>query len=356
MDIYHSDCLFFDGTKPCKQHKEENVKCGSCKYYQKISKKILIIKLGAIGDVIRTTPLLPKLRAEYPSCQIHWVTDFPKILPDSKIDKIYTYKTSDITILQQTPFDICINLDKDYNACALMNTINAPEKYGFYLENGVPAPVNKLAEEKFLTGLFDDINIANQKSYQEEMFEICGYKYNKEEYILDCDNSIEWKINNNGKKIIGLNTGCGNRWTSRLWAKENWIDLCKELIVNGYHPLLLGGEQEDKKNRSISKKSGAEYLGHFSLKEFISLCNQCDVIVTAVTMGMHLAIGLKKNLVLMNNIFNPYEFDLYGRGEIVQPDKECTCFFSPTCKNENYFCMEHLPVSKIFNAVERTIK
>ena len=37
-----------------------------CSYYDPVDKKILIIKLGAIGDVIRTTPLLHKLKATYP--------------------------------------------------------------------------------------------------------------------------------------------------------------------------------------------------------------------------------------------------------------------------------------------------
>jgi heptosyltransferase-2 len=84
--------------------------------------------------------------------------------------------------------------------------------------------------------------------------------------------------------------------------------------------------------------------------------NQCDAVVSAVTMGMHIAIGLKKPLVLMNNIFNPYEFELYGRGEIVEPNKECKCYFSPKCINKEYFCLEHLPADKLFDAILRSLK
>ncbi len=353
---YNSDCKFFDGTIPCSYHKKYNVKCEDCRYYEKIDKRILIIKLGAIGDVIRTTPLLTKLKSEYPNCQIYWITDYPAILPKTQIDRIFSYDTKAVTILEETEFDIAINLDKDYPASALMNRIKAPERYGFCLKDGVPAPENELAQHKFNTGLFDDINKANQKSYQEEMFEICNFKFAGEDYILDCDDSIKWDIKNEGRTIIGLNTGCGERWVSRLWAEENWGALCTTLLEKGYYPLLLGGKQEDEKNRRISEKTGAAYLGHFSLQKFISLVNQCDLIVTAVTMGMHLAIGLKKKLVLMNNIFNPYEFELYGRGELIQPDKECTCYFSPRCKNEEYFCMEHLTVEKIFESIERQTK
>ncbi len=73
---------------------------------------------------------------------------------------------------------------------------------------------------------------------------------------------------------------------------------------------LLGGEQEDERNKQIQKNSGAKYFGYFSLPIFMDLINQCETIVTAVTMGMHLAVGLKKNLILFNNIFNKNEFYL----------------------------------------------
>ncbi|MFC7668183.1 hypothetical protein ACFQT0_12935 [Hymenobacter humi] len=60
--------------------------------------------------------------------------------------------------------------------------------------------------------------------------------------------------------------------------------------------------------------------------------HQMDTIVTQVTMAMHISIALRKPTILMNNIFNPHEFDLYGRGQIVQPNRECVCFYRGTCK------------------------
>jgi len=352
---YKKDCLYFKATVPCKYNKSEDKVCNDCNFYKKVNKRILIIKLGAIGDVIRTTPLLRKLRSEYENSLIYWITDFPAILPKSEIDFIMDYSVKNVNILTETKFDILINLDKDFEACALANKIQYQEIFGFKMIDGLPSPANEKAEKKFLTGLFDSVNKANRKSYLEEIFEICGWKFNGEEYLLDVDTSINWGILNDGKKIIGLNTGCGDRWVSRLWDEKNWEELILSIQSKGYYPLLLGGAAEDEKNTRLVEKTGAGYLGHFSLSNFISLVNQCDMIVSAVTMGMHLAVALKKKLILMNNIFNPFEFELYGRGEIVSPDKECTCFFSPKCKNEKYFCMEHLPVQKIFSAIERHI-
>jgi len=119
--------------------------------------------------------------------------------------------------------------------------------------------------------------------------------------------------------------------------------------------MLLGGEQEHEKNTRLAAATGAYYPGYFSLQEFASLVNRCDVVVTAVTMAMHLAIGLKRPLVLFVNIFNPHEFELYGRGEILTPDLPCHCFFQATCTNSEYDCMTHLPVEKVLHAVGRTL-
>jgi len=244
-------------------------------------------------------------------------------------------------------FDLLINLDKDKEACALSANISAVIKKGFTLKNGKCVPVNSQAEHKYMTGVFDDLSKLNTKNYQQEIFEICGYTFNKEEYIMPEISNYQWKLPKN-KKIIGLNTGCGGRWTSRLWDDKNWISLAKKILHAGYVPLLLGGEQEHKKNLKLAKASGALYFGHFSLNQFMSEVDQCEIVVTAVTMAMHLAIGLKKKLVLFNNIFNKHEFELYDRGEIIEPDFKCNCFYSPTCENN---CMQYIYVDKVFKSI-----
>ena len=352
LNKYYPDCRYFRGDIPCRPHKFNGYHCETCPDYSKTNSRILIIKLGAIGDVIRTTPLLTKIKDEEPNVEIWWLTYSTEIVP-SIVDKVLAFTLENIITLKSIEFSKIINLDKDYHACALAEEMKANQKLGFTMINGKPTPANESAVPKFLTGLFDDINKGNNKSYLEEIFEICGWKFEGQEYILEFDSSKKWDIPSNGKKIIGLNTGCGARWVSRLWDNKNWIELIGQLKDKGYFPILLGGKQEDENNRELEKESGAFYAGYFSLQDFITLMNQCDCVVSAVTMGMHIAIGLKKPLILMNNIFNPNEFELYGRGEIVMPEKECKCFFSPKCQNDEYFCMDSLKATTIFDAIER---
>lgn len=351
----NTDCINFRGDIPCKPNKESGYVCSDCPVYTPIQKRILIIKLGAIGDVIRTTPLLRKIRATYPQAKVTWLTHTPAILPKNEIEEILKFDLAAILYLQHTTFDILYNLDKDKEACALHDSIAAEKKFGYTLQNGVAFPSNTLADHKYLTGIFDQVSLTNKKSYVEEIFELCGWQFNFEEYIFDThqDKGFTWPLDQS-KQIIGLNTGCGDRWTTRLWSDEKWLELIYLLQQENFNVVLLGGEQEDARNKRLSEATNALYLGYFKLEQFINLMYQMDVIVTQVTMAMHIAIALRKKMVLLNNIFNPYEFELYGRGVIVQPDKACACFFRGTCKFGTS-CMEDLSPAKVLQAVTDTV-
>lgn len=344
------DCRFFRGDIPCKPNKLRDKVCSSCDEYVPIKTRILIIKFGAIGDVIRTTPLVTRFRNEYPNAHISWITLSPEVVPSSVVDKIYKFDFKSVYSLTHQKFDIAINLDKDIEACALLNDVYAVEKYGFSLKDGHVYAANHLAEHKLITGMFDNISKKNTLNYMEEIFAICGFDFRHEEYILDIDKSYDWsalKKRADGKKIIGLNTGCGERWLTRLWPESYWIELIVRLQQNGYFPLLLGGPAEDAQNKIFQEKTGAYYPGTFSLQQFISLSAQCDVILTAVSMMMHIALAAKVPLALFVNIFNPHEFELYGRGVMIQPTSGCDCYFGNSCSRERH-CMNDVSVDSVF--------
>ncbi len=357
-DSLKVDCRWFRGDVPCTPHKESGVHCvdelgTACPHYDRLTSRILIIKLGAIGDVIRTTPLLHKLREVYPGAQVWWLTLTPEVIPDC-VDVVLPLTSQSLATIEATQFDRVYNLDKDREACALTALVSATEKKGFTLVNGRPAPIDAHAVHKYMTGVFDDLNRENTRSYPRETFEICGFPFSGEEYILQSfsDRGYRWKLPKR-KPVVGLNTGCGGRWTSRLWPEKNWIALAKRLEKAGYAPLLLGGAQEHVKNRRIAKKSGARYLGHFPLPQFINLVDQCVLVVTAVTMAMHITIGLRKKIVLFNNIFNSNEFELYGRGELLEPAFDCPCFYTPVCPND---CMQYIYVDRVYESIRRLLK
>ena len=354
----HPDCRHFRGDIPCRPNKEHGYQCQGCPVYAPVTQRILLIKLGAIGDVIRTTPLLRRLRQEYPGCHITWLTLTPAILPQGQIEEILRFDFASALHLLARRFDVAINLDKEKEAAALLLKVDATQKFGYTLReaDGVAWPVNELAHHKYLTGVFDQLSLENQKPYVQEIFELCGYEFRGEEYMFDTheDRGYDWRALPQGRPRIGLNTGCGDRWTTRLWSDDKWSELIEKLQGAGYAPVLLGGEAEAERNQRLHAATGAAYPGTFPLPQFINLMYQLDGIVTQVTMAMHISIALRKPTILMNNIFNPYEFDLYGRGQLVQPDRQCVCFYRGSCQLGTS-CMEDLPAEKVFEAVKASV-
>ena len=384
------DCRHFEGHIPCEPNKKLDVQCDDCshydkntsaiifldtktallqeifkicnftkgKYTQEIAKvqtgqtKILFIKLGAIGDVIRTTPLLERYKKEYDNCHFSWITHSPQVVPKDEIDLIYKWNESSISFLANQEFDIAINLDKDKEACMLLTLVNANKKFGFIWEDGHLNTATEKAEHKLITGIFDHISKKNTKNYLEEIFEICHFDFNGEEYLINLNQDLSdiWRKKLEklaGRKIIiGLNTGCGLRWKTRLWPKEYWIELIKDLEKQGYFCLLMGGPDEDEMNRFYAKATNATYLGTFSLEEFIAITNNTQIIVTPVSMMMHIALALKKQLMLFHNIFNIHEFELYGRGVIIEPTCGCDCYFGDSCSREKS-CMYDISVQDV---------
>jgi heptosyltransferase-2 len=350
--LIHTDCRKYRGDIPCRPHKTEGVHCDGCPYYDPTAEKILIIKLGAIGDVIRTTPLLRKWKEVNPKSVVHWLTRTPDVVPESFVDRVFQYRPEDIETIKATPYDLLFNLDKDHEACALANAVQAKEKKGFVLKDGHCWPVDEPARQKWITGLFDDENRKNRKSYPQELFEICGFEFNGEEYVIESVPEMSWNLPDK-KPVVGLNTGCGARWKTRLWPEAYWTDLAKSLVGAGYTVVFLGGEQEHEKNQRLAGSSGALYKGYFPLPVFIDLLNQCDLVVTAVTMALHIAVGLKKKVVLFNNIFNRHEFELYGRGIIIEPDHACKGCFMNDCPES---CMDRIKPNDVLNQVKKLAK
>ena len=388
------DCKHFEGHIPCKPNKMYDVQCNNCSNYEqdidaiielntkesllkKIYKicnfsnsktteertnlstektKILFIKLGAIGDVIRTTPLLEKYKEKYGDCHFTWITHSPQVVPKNEVDEILKWEESSVSYLSRQEFDIAINLDKDKEACMLLSLVNSKDKFGFIWKDGHLNTATNNTEHKLITGLFDHISKRNTKNYLQEIFEICHFDFNGEDYKINLNQkgSDIWKKKlrklANGKTIIGLNTGCGLRWQTRLWPKEHWVELINNLERQGYFCLLMGGPDEDEMNHYYAKQTKATYLGTFSLEEFICITNNTDIIVTPVSMMMHIAIALKKQLMLFHNIFNIHEFELYGRGIIIEPTSGCDCYFGNSCSREKS-CMKDISVQDVLTNI-----
>ena len=138
----HYDCRYFLGHKPCIFRRP----CDGCPHYRPSGTRILIIKLAAMGDVLRTTPLLRGLKRAHPDSHITWLTE-PKVIPMLKgipeIDRLLAYDPESVLQLAVRAFDQLYCFDKEPKASALAMKIQAGWKTGFGLtEHGNVMPLS----------------------------------------------------------------------------------------------------------------------------------------------------------------------------------------------------------------------
>lgn len=349
------DCFFFKGHKPCQPHKKHGVHCENCEHYKPLNKKILIIKIGGMGAVVRATPILHKLNEVYPDSRIYWLTLYPELVPKMENLIPLKYSFDSLSILKNMNFDLVLSFDKDLDSCSLAKEINADVKKGFSQEEGVIVPFDKDAFDKYEVGLFDDLMKQNKKNYSEDIFELSGFKWNGEKYIAPEYKlpKIELKTN---KKIIGIQTGTSSNYGARAISKEKLISLIP-LLLKEYEVVLLGGPGEDPLNREVSEKTGARYFGVIPIKEFIGLVSMCDLLITPVTLVLHLAISLNKKVILLNNVLPSFEFYLYGLGLTLDSNIPCKwCYkskFDSNCIKEH--CLDLINNEDILKAANSLV-
>ncbi len=349
----NNDCIYFKGNMPCKPHKEKGYHCSDCPEYLPFDQQILIIKLGASGDVLRTTPVLHSIRNAFPNAHITWITKTVEFVPTSHVNTVLAWNTDNILWLKALKFDIVYNLDKNREAIALAATLQTKHLKGFTMDEwGHCHAIDQDACHKWQTGLWDDVYKENTKSYPQEVVEMCGFAYNQDKYIIDKPKTKYRYGIDATMKIVGLNPGSSKDYSTKLWGEDNWIKLCKKLNKSGYTPVIFGNEYDSEMNMRISSRGRALYFGVKPITELISLINCCELVVTNVTMAMHISIALEKKLILLNNIYNKNDFELYGLGTIFEPDKTCKSCHLNSCDE---LCLETIPVDDIYQEVVNLI-
>ena len=319
-----------------------------------MGKRILIVKLAAIGDVLRTTPLVSGLKRVFPQSHITWVVDkeaIPLLQNNPSIDRLLIFDFPSLLPLELETFDLIIGLEKEARGAALASKIKAKEKKGFGLgPEGNIFPFNRASEYAFFLGLSDDLKFRrNQKTYPELIFEVAELDYRKDEYLLGLlpeDTAFAEKFAKRiglqkGEGVVGLNTGAGDVFANKAWTVEGYVQLINQLKKEPQtRLLLLGGPKEKERNSQILRKvkgavidSGCEN----TLGQFAALVNLCDVVVTGDTTALHIAIALKKKVVAFFGPTCSREIELYGRGEKIISSLPCapcyrrSCQVSPNC-------------------------
>jgi ADP-heptose:LPS heptosyltransferase len=363
------DCRYFLGDRPCVWHKAAGVLC-TCDHYRRVEQRLLIIKLDAMGDVLRTTALLPALSEACPGSSVTWITrpeSRPLLEQNPYISEIVDYGENSLLQLQVRAFDRVINLDASKTSAALASLAKAPQKDGFILDpQGCVRPTNHAAQSWLEMGIFDDFKRRNTSTYQDLMLKIIGLSGAPHRYVFELTEEERARGRMHLARlgvdlslpVIGFNTGAGHRWQLKQWREEGYLELIERLGRQGHQqPVLLGGPEEREQHERLMKRSRVRLVDSGCdnpVRQFAAIVAACSLVVAGDTLAMHLSLATGRPTVVLFGPTSSAEIEMYGLGEKVVPRMDCLGCYKPTCDFVPN-CMDLITTDMVEAAVERQL-
>src|SRR6266481_1453720 len=194
---------------------------------------VLIIKLGATGDVVRTTPLMRRFNGN-----ITWVTAATNtVLLESLQDNVRPFSWEERERALDRHYDLAINLEDTLDVAQYLKTVKCGEIFGAYADSDNSLRYTENARRWFDLSLIssygrheaDRLKLLNRQTYQELIFDGLGLRFVGETYWLP--EPIETGLSGD----VAIAADAGPIWPMKRWAYYGQLKRQLEdsgLIVN----------------------------------------------------------------------------------------------------------------------------
>lgn len=317
---------------------------------------ILIIKPGAIGDLLQLTPVLRALRALFPDSRIYLLVGSPATAelfrhnPYVHETIVYEKKGEHRSFrsflrlwqrLHAARYDLVLNFQRSNLKTWLLASSAFPCRVLVYHKSDrkdLHAVVNHLETIGPLG--------VSAASLDLELFPGPGDRSFARDILAS------WIGDN--RPVIALNPGAShpvNRWGAEQFSAL--ADLLAERL--GAHILIIGGREDTKLAENVARGMRSKPLimtGKATLLQLAALLEHCDLLVSGDTGPMHIAAAVGTQVVALFGAADPARTGPVGRGHRVirADDAACVPCRSRKCENSLYLeCMKKITAEKVFS-------
>lgn len=339
-------------------------------------KRILIIKTGAIGDVICTLPTITRIKSTYPDSEISWIcgkTVAPILENIHEIDKLIIvnekiiFSKNFVQIVKEfgllykkiflRKYDIILNFHADirYKVFDLFCISSKKRKFIRKVERPIPIPGRSRVFEHIRLFQQDD-----KSEMKDSLFPVFNFlpKINNEHFNSFTNETIVLAPGgaNNPLRVEML----------RRWPIENYRDLAEKLMSLGKKVVIVGGKTDKWIIPYFQNLDVKILIDEFNIPELIHCFSLSSVLITHDSGPFHLGVFAQSPYVIgLFGPTNPNEFlygDLYD-SKIIRLWKGCNLFCSPCYYGRKYsqsckknICMELITVDLILAELKRIQK
>jgi len=322
-------------------------------------KKILIIRLDRIGDVLLSTPAIRAIRFAFLRCQLHvLVSDYTKdlLINNPHIDRLLVYKKDKLS----RDYSLAIALHPGLRQNYLTFISGARFRIGYTGWGG----------GFFLTHRLKDDRIKRIRHEVESALEAVGMAGG----VIQ-DKHLDISVTQEGERfavnffseyglqdkdlIVAIHPGA--RQVYIRWKKEGFAQVAERLIREDNAKVILIGSKEEealiKEVVSLMKEKPILAVG-LKLTEVVSLIKRCNLFIGNSSGPMHIAAALGVPVVAIFGSIHPLdsykEWGPWGTSQvIVSKDLNCRHCHPSDCKT--FDCMRLISSEDVLEAAQKLI-
>jgi len=329
-------------------------------------KRILVINVNWIGDVLFSTPLIRTLREAYPesylACLLHPRTR-EMLESNPRLDEIIIYDEDNrhrgligkirlIAFLRKKRFDTAFILHRSFTKALIAALAGIKERVGyptkkrsFLLTKPVEESIEEIHKVEYFLNLAKAVGIYPKDVSYEFFIENFDKKFVKE--LLGANGVAP------GDLLVVLCPG-GN-WDPKRWPKENFAKLADMLAGKLNAKIVIAGAKKDIGLGEDIKKMMNSWpiitCGKTTLKQLGALLERANLVIANDTGPMHMAVAMKTKAIALFGPTSPRITGPYGTGDyrVIFKTEDCgvPCY-DFTCRDNK--CMAAIKVDDVFAA------
>ncbi len=319
-------------------------------------KKLLIIRLSSLGDILLSTPLIRSIKIKYPDISIDFLLkeQYKEILLfNHYLSNVIEYKTGKIDkknligLLRKNNYDLVIDLQNNFRSGKINRKLNV--KF---------VKFNKRTLDKILLVKFKINKLKDAPQIP------VRYSQSLTDFSLD-DNGLDLFIpKNTSTQLIDeelyIGFAPGSRHYTKMWLKEYYIELGNMLVKEGYKVVLFGG----KDDLQICYYLSSKITGSINLSNDNRVINiaadmkRCKAVVCNDSGLMHVACALKiPVLTFFGSTVKEFGFTPYKNKSVVVENeglycRPCSHIGKDKCPEKHFKCMKELTPESAFDKLK----
>ncbi|MBI3491174.1 MAG: glycosyltransferase family 9 protein [Acidobacteria bacterium] len=337
--------------------------------------RFLIVRLGALGDIVHAIPVAAALRRAFPSARIDWlvsakhraildfvpVIDRRLVINDRGDASGGTSLLAAIGELRRSRYDVAIDLQGLIKSAVLARSSGARRVIGFstrYAREGLARLFYTESVDPGRGGSFDAGETRHVVELNLLLLGPLGVTVSKPEFPIDAVDSevARWANQQSGGRYALINPGAA--WPNKRWAPSRFAAVASALRDrHGLTSIVLWGPGEEPLAREVvAAAHGAAVLSPKTMiGDLVALSRGAAAMISGDTGPAHIASAVGTPLV---GIYGPTRPARNGplspAGVSVSRDEICQCHHLRRCTLDR-MCLLDIQVDEVLSAVAQCL-